>query len=199
MKTIHKILLTVLLIIVLGLFFLLGQKTAGTDTKKNIAENIAMARQVADLAALQVNGNTIISIVNETPDKGEWNKFKDFFTVNSLQIVVPYLAKYGIAMSSGEIKITNKDSLLEISLPECKLLGLQLQLDRFDGMNTNGLFTKITIGELSAVQKQIYTETMNQVSNNQYLKLQAQDHIQNIFKRYYKPLGYEVACKFGGE
>lgn len=199
MKTIHKILLTILLIVALGLFFLLGKKMAGTDTKTIIVENTAMARQIADLAALQVNGSTTISIVNEAADKGEWNQFKDFFTANSLQVVVPYLVKYGIGISSGDIKITDKDSVLEISLPECKLLGLQLQLDRFDSMNTNGLFAKASIGSLSAVQKQIYTETLNQLNNNQYLKLQAQDHIQNIFKRYYKPLGYEVACKFAGE
>lgn len=172
---------------------------AVTDGKKIIAQNIAMARQIAGLAALQVNGNTTISIVNEVPDKGEWNQFKDFFTANNLQIVVPYLVTYGVAMGSGDIKITDKDSVLEINLPECKLLGMQLQLDRFDSMNTNGLFAKTSIGSLTLVQKQIYTETMNQLNNNQYLKLQAQDHIENIFKQYYKPLGYDVACKFAGE
>lgn len=177
-------------------FYSLGKKKGAGDTKTNIVQNVDMVKLIAELAALDVTGSMNIKISNKGDENGAWAKFKNYFTENTLQVNVPYEAKFGVDMSNQKMNIDTKDSTVTIYLPPCKMLSLQLKMDRLETMTQTGIFINASMSDLVNAQKKLYAEALIKIENDPaYLKL-AEDHIEDIFKNYYTPLGYKVNCVF---
>ncbi len=187
----------VLLIIVFGLtVYFLGKKNGSNNVISSVVQNVSIVKQIAELSALSVNGNTTAKLSNNTGDKGVWDKFKNFFSENTLQITVPYQAKFGVELQDKKITIDTKDKTILITLPPIKLLSLQLQLDKLETMNQTGLFNSTSVAELSSLQKQLYQQALRILSTNTDYINQSELQITNILKNYYEPLGYKVLCIF---
>ena len=187
----------ILVLLVAGAFYFLGKKNGAGETKTDIVQNVALIKEIAQLASLEVNGETKITVSNKGDGKGIWNKVKNYFAENTLQVVLPYEAKFGVDMKNQQLTINSKDSTVTINLPAAKLLSLQLRLDRLQSMNKTGLFSAVTMEEFVDAQKQLYASASATLEGNQpYLRL-AEDNIRNTLSKYYQPMGYKVVCVFG--
>ncbi|HRD59255.1 MAG TPA: DUF4230 domain-containing protein [Ferruginibacter sp.] len=191
-------LVVLILVIAVALaFYLLGKKNGAGQTKTDIIQNVEIVKQIAQLSSLEVNGTTKITVTNKGDNAGFWNKVKNYFAENTLQVTVPYEAKYGVDMSNQKIEIDKKAQTVTLQLPPVKLLSMQLRLDKMDNMQQTGLFSTITVDAFVKAQKDMYAAANATLVNNAaYIKL-AQENINNTLNRYYAPLGYKVNIVFG--
>ena len=186
-----------LILLVSAAFYFLGKKNGSADAKATMIENVDMIKLIAELGALEVTGNLNMKVSNKGDDAGTWSKFKNYFSENTLQVDLPYQAKYGVDLSNQKMKIDAKAGTAVIYLPACKLLSLQLKMDRMATMSQTGLFVRATPDDLVSAQKKLYTEALAKLEKDpKFLKL-SEDHIKSILEKYYKPLGYKVTCIFG--
>jgi Protein of unknown function (DUF4230) len=186
-----------LILLVAGAFYFLGKKNGSADAKVTMVENLEMVKQIAELAALDVTGNVNVKVSNKGDENGVWSKFKNYFAENTLQVNLPYEAKYGVDMSNQKLSIDTKAATVNISLPNCKLMSLQLKMDKMETMTQTGLFASASMDDLVNAQKQLYAQALQQLENDpKFLKL-SEEHIAAILTNYYKPLGYKVNCVFG--
>jgi hypothetical protein len=186
----------VLILLVAGAFYFLGKKNGKSDVESTMIQNVQMVKQIAELSALDVTGNVNIKISNKGSDNGTWAKFKNYFAENTLQVNVPYDAKYGVDMANQKLNVNTKDKTVIIQLPPCKMLSMQLKLNNMETMSQTGLFTSASMTDLVNAQKQLYNDALLQLEKDpKFLKL-AEQHITEIFTNYYKPLGYDAKCVF---
>jgi len=188
-----------LVLLVAVAFYFLGKKNGEGQTKTDIVQNVALIKEIAQLASLEVNGETKITVSNKGDSKDVWDKVKNYFAENTLQVALPYEAKFGVDMKNQQLTINSKDSTVTIALPAAKLLSMQLRLDRLESMNKTGLFSSVTMEEFVSAQKQLYASASATLEGNQsYLRL-AEDNIRNTLSKYYQPMGYKVVCVFGSK
>jgi hypothetical protein len=186
-----------LILLVTTAFYFLGKKNGSADAKVTMVENVEMIKQIAELAALDVTGSVRLKVSNKGDENGVWSKFKNYFAENTLQVNLPYEAKYGVDMTNQKMSIDTKAATVNISLPNCKLMSLQLKMDRMETMTQTGLFASATMDDLVKAQKQLYTQALQQLENNPKFLTLSEEHIATILTNYYKPLGYKVNCVFG--
>lgn len=186
----------VLVLLIAIAFYFLGKKNGESNTKISLVENVEMIKQIAELGALDVTGNVRLKISNKEDNDGTWSKFKNYFSENTLLVTLPYEAKFGVDMSNQKLNIDTKAGKVIIKLPHCKLLSLQLKMDRMETMSQTGLFMSATMDDLVKAQKKLYAQALLNIEKNpEYIKL-AEKHITEILSNYYKPLGYAVSCEF---
>ncbi len=186
-----------LVVLLAGAFYFLGKKNGSAAAKITMLENVQMIKQIAELAALNVAGTLNVKVSNKGDEDGTWAKFKNYFAENTLQVNLPYEAKFGVDMSNQKMNIDTKAGTATIFLPPCKLMSLQLKMDKMETMTQTGLFASASMDDLVKAQKQLYAQALLQLENDpKYMKL-AEAHILTILDNYYKPLGYKVTCIFG--
>ena len=186
----------VMVLLVALAFYFLGKKSGASNTKISMVENVEMIKQIAELGALDVTGNVKLKISNKEDSDGTLAKFKNYFSENTLLVTLPYEAKFGVDMSNQKLNINTKASTVVVTLPHCKLLSLQLKMDKMETMSQTGLFMSATMDDLVKAQKKLYAQALVNIEQNpQYIKM-AEKHITEILSNYYKPLGYSVSCIF---
>ncbi len=195
MKQIGLIIFLVLLVAIA--FYLLGKKNGSSDVTTNIVHNTTLIKQIAELSALEVDGVSNIKVSNRGEENGLWEKFKNYLAENTLHVAIPYEAKYGVDMNNLNMNINTLDSVVIIDLPACKLLSLQLHLDKIDALGKTGVFNSITIDQYINVQKQLYSECNSELSTNKRNIQMAENNIRTILQKYYEPLHLKVVCHFG--
>ncbi len=189
------IIIFLVLLVAVGFYFL-GKKSGSNQARTDIVQNVSLVKEIAELAALQVNGNVNIKVTNKGDNAGTWDRLKNYFTENTLQVTVPFEAKYGVDMGNKKMNIDTKAGTVTLYLPPAKLLGMQLRLDKMESMQQAGIFNTVTVEDLVKAQKQLYaTANASLQSNSAYIKL-AEDNISNTLNKYYAPLGYKVVCVF---
>ena len=186
----------ILLVALCGAMYFLGRKNGATEIKATIINNQQLVQQIAELSALDVSGTTTAKLTNAGNNNSMWESFKNYLAENTLQVTVPYHAKFGVDMSKGKVAINQNDTAIILNFPPVKLLSFQLELDKMETMNQTGLFNHTTVGEMRQAQQQLYSQTNQQLTSNASYQEQARKHIQEIFIDYYKPLGYKVICNF---
>ncbi len=190
---------TVIIILLIGFataMYFLGKKNGTTEIKATIINNQQMVQQIAELSSLDVSGTTTAKLTNVQEQNGFWDGLKNYLAENTLQVTIPYHAKYGVDMSGGKVSINGNDTTVILNFPQVKLLSLQLELDKMETMNQTGIFNHTTIGDMKQAQQQLYTSAHQQLVENAGLLEKARQHINEIFVNYYKPLGYKVICNF---
>lgn len=186
----------VLLLLLCGAMYFLGKKNGSTEIKATIINNQLMVQQIAELSALDVSGNTTAKLTNAGDNNSFWEGFKNYLAENTLQVTVPYHAKYGVDLSKGSVTINQNDTAVVLNFPPVTLLSFQLILDKIEVMNQTGLFNHTTIADMKKAQQEMYISTNQQLTNNAGYQTKAREHIAAIFIQYYKPLGYKVICNF---
>jgi hypothetical protein len=186
----------VLLLLLCGAMYFLGKQNGSTQIKNSIVNNQKIVKQIAELAALEVDGSTTTTYSNAGNDNGFWNSIKNYLAENTLQITIPYKAKYGVDLSKAKIVINKNDTAVLLQFPAIQLLSFQLQLDKLQTMNQTGLLNRTTVADMKIAQQQMYTAAQSQLANNTNYIQQATKHISAIFTDYYSPLGYKVICTF---
>jgi Protein of unknown function (DUF4230) len=176
--------------------YFLGKKNGSNQLTSTVLQNVNLVQQIAELSALSVSGTTSAKITNIQANDGVWDKFKNYFAENTLQITLPFEAKFGVLLLQKKITVDTKYKTIIITLPNCKLLSLQLPLDKLEAMNQTGLFNTTTIADFSSAQKQLYQQALQTLSTNTNYIKQAELQITNVLKNYYQPLGYTVSCVF---
>ncbi len=192
-------LLIFLILLIAVAFYFLGKKNGASDAKVTMVENVDMIKQIAELSALDVSGSLNLKVSNKGDENGAWDKFKNYFAENTLQVNLPYSAKFGVDMNNQKMTVDSKAGTANISLPHCKLMSLQLKMDAMETMSQTGLFTSASMNDLVKAQKQLYTQALLQLENNAADIKLAEEHIVTILNNYYKPLGYKVSCTFEEE
>lgn len=192
-------LILALVLIIAAAFYFIGKKNGEGQMKSDVVQNISIIKEIAQLAALEVNGQTKITMTNKQSESGFWNKFKNYFTENTLQVSLPYEAKYGVDLRNQKIDIDTKAGEVTLILPPCKLLSLQLRLDKIESMSQAGVFNTVTISDFVKAQKELYaTASASLETNSAFIKL-AEDNIRNTLNKYYAPLDYKVNIVFTGK
>ncbi|MEP6712506.1 MAG: DUF4230 domain-containing protein [Ferruginibacter sp.] len=186
-----------LILLVALAFYFLGKKNGSTQARIEVVNNVAVIKEIAELGALNVSGNTNLKMTNRGDNDGLWKKFKNYFAENTLQVTIPFEAKFGIDMSNQKTKIDTKAGTVIIYLPKTKLLSLQLKLDQVDAISKTGILYSATIDEYIKAQKQLYGEALTQLEQNTNYQKLAEEHIKFILEKYYAPLGLKVQCVFG--
>jgi hypothetical protein len=186
----------VIVLLLCGAVYLLGKKNGSTQVRAEVVNNVQLIQQIAELAVLEANGQTTVKLSNADAESGVWANFKNFFTENTLQLSLPYTAKYGVDMNGSTVKLSQKDTLVTIGLPPVKMLSLQLRLDKMQLMNQTGLFAETTIQDMQRAQEQLYKAAQQGLVNDPALLGKARAQLQAVFTRYYQPLGYQVQCIF---
>lgn len=189
-------LVIILLIALCTSMYFLGKRSGTTEIKATIFNNTQLVKQIAELSSLEVTGTTTVKLTNVAGENGLWNSMKNYFAENTLQVSIPYVAKYGVEVSGANFSIDKNDTAVVITLPACKLLSLQLLLDRIETMNQTGLFAQTTIGDMKRAQQQLYAASNSELSNNAALIERAKQHITEIYNQCYKSFGYKVVCNF---
>lgn len=188
----------ILVLLVAAAFYFLGKKNGSGQTKTSVVQNVALVKEIAQLASLQVNGMANIKMSNRDSGSGVWNKFKNYFAENTLTVSLPYEAKYGVDMSNRKVNVDTKAGVAVIYLPPCKLISMQLRLDKLESMSQTGILNTTSIDDFVKAQKQLYNTVGVTLENNTgFIKL-AEENISNTLGKYYTPLGYKVKCVFGG-
>lgn len=190
---------SLVILLLIGLctaMYFLGKKSGTTEIKATILNNTQLVKQIAELSSLEVTGTTTAKITNVGGEEGIWNNLKNYFAENTLQVTIPYVAKYGVDVSKANITINKNDTAVVISLPACKMLSLQLVLDKIETMNQTGLFATTTIADMKRAEQQLYIASSSQLSNNSALLEKAKQHITEIYNQCYKNFGYKVVCNF---
>lgn len=190
--------LTVLLIVTLvTVAYFLGKRNGTAQTKINFVQNIEMVREIAEMSSLEVSGTQKVVFSNADKTNDYFSRMKNYFFENTLEVVVPYKAKYGISLSdtSYSVKQVKKDSVI-IQLPVCKLLSLQLELDQLSTMNQAGLFNFASMEDLKKAQTELYKKAQSSLTANTELKLRAQKNIENILTKYYQAVGIKAGFNF---
>ena len=177
-------------------FYFLGKKNGASDIKISMVENVEMIKQIAELAALNVTGSVKLKISNKGDENGSWSKFKNYFSENTLLVTLPYEAKFGVDLSNQKMNVNTKENTAIIYLPHCKLLSLQLKMDKMETMTQTGIFTSASMEDLVKAQKQLYTQALQNIEKDTAYISMAEKHIAEIMTNYYKPLVYNVKCVF---
>ena len=189
-------LIIILLIALCGAMYFLGKRNGTTEIKSTVINNQQLVTQIAELSALEVSGSTSVKLSNAGDNSSWWENLKDYLAENTLQVTVPYNAKYGVDMQHGKVHISENDTAVVLNFPQVKMLSFQLELDKLETMNQTGLFSRTTISEMKRAEQQLYVSAKQQLQgSNTYLE-KAKQHIAEIFTNYYKPLGYKVICNF---
>ena len=195
MKNIAVVIISIIAVAIA--FYFLGKKSGAGQTKTDIVQNVALVQEIAQLASLEVNGTTNIRISNKGQSSDLWNKVKNYFAENTLQVSVPYEAKYGVDMRNQKMTINTKAGTATIYLPPVKMLTMQLRLDKMESMQQTGIFSSVSIEEFVKAQKDMYAAANATLENNAaYIKL-AEANIKNTLNKYYVPLGYKTNVLFG--
>jgi len=189
-------LIIVLLLALSGAMYFLGKRNGTTELKSTVINNQQLITKIAELSALEVSGSTSVKLSNAGDNSSWWENFKDYLAENTLQVTVPYYAKYGVDMKEGQVNISENDSAVILNFPPVKMLSFQLELDKLETMNQTGLFNRTTIADMKRAEQQMYVSAKAQLQNNAGYKVQAERQIADIFTNYYKPLGYKVVCNF---
>ncbi|MEI9935360.1 MAG: hypothetical protein WDM71_11055 [Ferruginibacter sp.] len=102
--------LLVFTLLLISIYFL-GKKNGNTEEKVTIIQNVAAITQIAELSALEAKGTTTIKLSNAADQSNWWSSIKNYLVENTLQITVPYTAKFGVDMTQSLCNISVKDSI----------------------------------------------------------------------------------------
>ncbi|RYE20743.1 MAG: DUF4230 domain-containing protein [Sphingobacteriales bacterium] len=192
-----NIVIIALILLAAAGFYFLGKRNGEANMQSTVVQNVAMVKEIAQLASLQVSGTTNIKMTNKAASGGMFDRLKNYLVENTLQLSIPYEAKYGVDMSNQKVVVDTKAGTAIIYLPAVKLMSMQLRLDKLQSMTQAGILNSVSIDDFVKAQKEIYSTASATLENNQgFIKL-SQDNISNTLNKYYAPLGYKVKCVFG--
>ena len=178
--------------------YFLGKKN-GNKTIESVAMNNVLIQQIAELSSLEIQGTASIKSSNIMNDGSITDELRKLFLERTVNITVPYVAKYGVNLDKQNITIREKNKQVYIVLPTPGLLSYELRLDKADAMTRNGLFEGGNDSKYTAVQKKLYAQSRAQLEQNTAYIQQTKDKIRTIIQSYYEPMNFKVDITFSDE
>jgi hypothetical protein len=158
-----------------------------------------LIKQIAELSSLEVQGNASITESNVSND-GSWSgALRKLFVENTIQISIPYIAKYGVRTDSNDLRIVQEEDIIHIYLPEPQLLSFEMRLDKASNSSKLGWMQSESNAAYNQVQKKLYEQTRRQMEQSSKNTEQAKAKIIAILKQYYQPMQKKVEVTFGKE
>lgn len=195
MNIVKSLLLLALVLILLYAGFQFGRNSRKED-KVQLIENYSFVREIAELAALEANGMSKIKTTNLVND-GSWtDALRKKFMENTIEVSVPYIAKYGVDLKDSVMRIVHKDSVVEIHLPEPQLLSYELRLDRMEASNHSGWLVSPSDDRYTEIQKKLYVQSRAQMEQNTLYLNSSRQRICKILEQYFFTLGLKSVCIF---
>lgn len=188
----------ILTVIIALLAYFLGKKNSA-KTIDSIAMNHVLIQEIAELSSLEVQGNASIKSTNIVNDGSITDQFKKLFMERTLNITVPYVAKYGINLQQQNITIEEKNKQVYIVLPNPKLLSYELRLDKADAMSRKGLLETSNEESYNKIMQKLYAQSKAQLEKNDTYKQQSKDKIRKLLQSYYAPMNMKVDISFSDE
>ncbi len=184
----------ILLVLLAGYF--IGGKLKENEIQKTVLQSYGYVKEIAELATIEVSGNTNLNTTNVSEDAGIINSIRKTLFEKSVKISVPYIAKYGIDMKDKKLRIERTDSVVSIYLPLPKLLSYELQLDKLNVTNKKGWFMPSDEEIYTKVEQQLYLQGRQQLENNQVYLNECKHKIDELLSSYFKIANLQVQCIF---
>lgn len=194
--------LAILIVIVAAciIAFTWGKRKGMAESETSLIENYAFVRDIAELASVEVDGVSTFKSTNVSQDgAGITGSLKRLLMEQTVTLSAPFTAKFGVDLSDSTLRMVRRDSLLEIHLPQPKLLSYELHLDRLQTSNKQGWFQFQNNNLNTEFQKKLYSQGKAQLQNNGIYLSRSRDRICGILQRYFQPLGVQAVCVFDGE
>ncbi len=194
-KIVTPLILLFLVASVAILAYMVGRKN-GNVTIENVATNNTIITQIAELSSLEVQGIATIKSTNLLNDGSLTDQMRKLLIENTVNISVPYIAKYGVDLSGQAISVKEKDKVVQITLPEPGLLSYELRIDKADASIRKGWLLQASEAQYNEIQKRLYHQSRTQMEQNIAYKEQCIAKIRAILNDYYRPLQYKVELRF---
>jgi len=196
MKIARPLSLLLLLLIILYAGYQFGRNSNKPEGNVQLIENYSFVREIAELASLEANGVSTFKTTNLTND-GSWtDALRKKFLENTVQISVPYTAKYGVDLKDSAMRIVRKDSIVEIHLPQPRLLSYELRLDRMETTSQSGWLLSPSDERYTELQKKLYTQSRAQLEANSLYLIDSRQRICTILEQYFLTLKLKSVCIF---
>ena len=180
------------------LAYLLGKKN-GSKTIDNVVMNSALIQEIAELSSLEIQGTASIKSTNIANDGSMTDELKKIFLERTVNISIPYVAKYGVDLDKQTINIEEKNKQVYVVIPNPKLLSYELRIDKSDAITRKGIFESANEEIYNNVQKKLYVQSREQLEGNQAYIQQSKDKIRKIIESYYAPMKLKVDIAFSDE
>jgi hypothetical protein len=187
-----------LLLALVGMYYI-GKQMGEKGMKIALTQNYETIRQIAELAALETTGVNEIKLTNAAADGGLFASMQNLFFENTLQVRIPYTAKYGVDLQATKLEIKRTDSAILIMLPEVKLLSYELHLDRAETFGKTGWLQSQDVNSLKTAESTLYAQSKVQLATNTQMIAAAQANLAKIMTGYFAPLGWRVQIYYNGQ
>lgn len=196
MKAFSKILIAIVLLASFGAcLFFYGKMRGKEQVQTQYIQNYHLIKQIAELSSLQVEGSTEFQS-STFSDESWYGELGNLFFGQSVEVRVPYVAKYGIDFGKVEPQINNADNFIEINLPPAKLLSYELKLNQIEIKRESGWLRFGNDDVIASAQSKLYSESRARLENNAELKEKAAKNMEAILKNYFAPSGKDVFFKY---
>ncbi len=196
MNNFLRLLLITLLVIfaLIGAYFI-GHKAGEDKIKTTLINNTETVKQIAELASLEVTGISEINLTNNQPNSllGTLN---NLFFENTINLRIPYTAKYGVDVQNLKLNLQRTDTTLNIYLPSTKLLSYELKLDKSQTLSKSGWLIVEDYTFLQQAQSKLYLKSREELEINTAHIKHAKINIAKTLKNYFEPFGFKVHIYF---
>lgn len=189
-------LLWALLIVGAVVGFLIGRQAGKSDVRAEMIDQPELIKEIAELCVYEVDGTARLSESNTGLTRSFWNDLSDFFGERTLQLDVPYQAKFGVDLAKSDIKISGEKKKVRISLEKPALKSLELRLDRINEFSKNGLFVFQKDNRLKLPLQRLYAETRDKLANKTEYRIKCQELIEKQLGLFYSKLGVELSVSW---
>ncbi|MCS7076999.1 MAG: DUF4230 domain-containing protein [Bacteroidia bacterium] len=176
--------------------FLIGQKTGSKNNKTYFFNHVEMVKEIAELGTLEVKGVAQTTITNIQEDNSWFNFIKKTLIEKTVNLSLPYTAKYGIDMQSDKFNVVEKETEIEVTLPPAKLLSFEGHLDQKQGMIQKGYFIFPDENAFKEAEQKLYLENKKKLSENKEYIQKAQEKVVQVLQKYFKPFNKPVKVNF---
>lgn len=158
--------------------------------------NTTFIKDIAELATLEAQGSANIKTTNITGDGSFSDALKKLFNERTVNISVPYIAKYGVDLGKQTVQIQKKDSTVSITLPNPHLLSYELKMDGLDIFSKTGILQSVDEQSFTKLQRELYAQSRLQLEQNETYKKLAREKVKKVLQAYYAPMKLRVELVF---
>lgn len=193
----YSLLVIAVMIIIIGAFFF-GRQSATDKIQNNFTENIVMVKEIAEMSALEVDGIAKLERTNVAQNPGILDQIAQTFTEKTQLLEIPYQAKYGFDLNT-KFKIENKNDEILVTLPQPKLLSLELRMDKSKSISKTGLFVGETDDAMLKMSQNLYEMQRAESEKDEQHLHNAKVKAVKLYRNYFSPFGKVVNVRFDGD